>query len=177
MSERAPSQEHAPEADFRRARMSSRSRSRRSRWLNMSLNLTPMIDVVFLLLFFFLAVSRFGPSEGMLPAELPARTTAATIEVPRAPLRVRFVPAAEAGQRSRITIDRFQDAPIPIGELADRLATIGAEVPGFDEETPVILMADASVAWDDVVNAYNASIAARYRSVYFATDAPEEADR
>lgn len=172
MSDHASSRGHVATAATGSARVLSPSRGRRRGGLTISLNLTPMIDVVFLLIFFFLTVSRFGASEGVLPAELPARAAAATVEVPRVPIRVRFVPAAQGEPRCRVTIDRFQETPIPIAELADRLAAIDADVPGFDEDTPVILMADLSIAWDDVVNAYNASIAARYRHVYFATDEP-----
>lgn len=172
MSDRVSSRGYVATAATGCTRVSFPSRGWRRGGLTVSLNLTPMIDVVFLLIFFFLTVSRFGASEGMLPAELPARTAAATVEVPRVPIRVRFVPAAQGEPRCRVTIDRFQETPIPIAELADRLTAIGGEVPGFDRDTPVVLMADLSIAWDDVVNAYNASIAARYRHVYFATDEP-----
>jgi biopolymer transport protein ExbD len=134
------------------------------------LNLTPMIDVVFLLIFFFLTVSRFGAVEGMLPARLPARPSAGATAVPRTPLYVRMVAPAEADGLCRVTIDRFQVTPILLAELPAKLSSIRREVPGFDRGTRVILVAGAEIPWDDVVNAYNAAIAAEYRKVLFAAE-------
>lgn len=41
-----------------------------------SLNLTPLIDVVFLLLVFFLVASRFAQADRELPVKLPSATSA-----------------------------------------------------------------------------------------------------
>ena len=77
-------------------RFTDRARSRSNAWRYqrrqpgsiMNLNLTSMIDVVFLLLFFFLAASRFTVPEGTLPADLPKKGAAAPgIEIPRGPFR------------------------------------------------------------------------------------------
>ncbi len=132
-----------------------------------TLNLTPMIDMVFLLLLFFLTVSRFGGDEGMLPAHLPARTGAVSTEIPRTPIRVRFVTAATSPDECSVTIERFSESPMPMSELANALERIQQQ-PGFDANTPVHLMAGDNVRWDHVVNAYNAALAARYEKVYFA---------
>jgi len=138
----------------------------------MSLNLTPMIDVVFLLLFFFLAVSRFKGTEGMLPAHLPARTGAVSTEIPRTPIRIRFVADDLVPDRCRVRIERFGDGTaIPISELAAALAAVcdpERGLAGFDTDTPVHLLAGDHVRWDHVVNAYNAALAARYEKVFFA---------
>jgi len=160
----------APESPSPRLASSLRRRGRRGGSLTLSLNLTPMIDVVFLLIFFFLTVSRFGASEGMLPARLPARGAVPAAEVPRTPIYVRLVAPAQPGGLARVTIDRFQVTPIPLAALLAKLASIRDEVPGFDGNTPVILVAGDEVPWDDVVNAYNAAIAAEYRKVLFAAD-------
>jgi len=134
----------------------------------MSLNLTPMIDIVFLLLFFFLAVSRFRTMEGMLPARLPAPAAAVSTDIPRTPIRIRFVADFTAPGRFRVTIDRFGESPLAIGSLAGALADIRDHQPGFDTNTPVHLLAGDEVSWDDVVNAYNAALAARYERIFFA---------
>jgi biopolymer transport protein ExbD len=139
---------------------------RRRGSISIALNLTPMIDVVFLLLFFFLVASRFGV-EGMLPARLPARAAGASAEVPRTPLRVRFSLDRGAAEGFAVTIDHFHPAGLPIASLMSRLESIRSDQPGFDGETPVHLIAPDEVPWDGVVNAYNAALAAGYHKVFF----------
>lgn len=159
----APAAAAAPSASFY-----DRYRRGRSR-LTMSLNLTPMIDVVFNLLFFFLVISRFG-AEGMLPAQLPAWAVGATAEVPRTPLRIRFVSGA-GGADCSVTVDRFQETPQPIATLIQTLKAIRNSQPAFDARTPVYLLAGDHVPWDDVVNAYNAAYGAGYQKILFV-DSP-----
>jgi biopolymer transport protein ExbD len=127
-----------------------------------------MIDVVFNLLFFFLVTSRFGTLEGLLPARLPARAAAAVAEVPRAPIRVRLVADRNAPEICRATLERFQETPVAISELAGILESIRGNTPGFDGQTPVHLLAGDDIAWDHVVNAYNAALAAEFEKIFFA---------
>jgi len=133
-----------------------------------TLNLTPMIDTVFNLLFFFMVASRFGAIEGLLPAKLPVHTGAAQANaVPRMPLRIHLVPDAKQADRCNITIDRFQEKPLAIGQLPKVLQKIRHEQSGFDSDTPVYLMAADDVAWNHVVNAYNAALTADYEKIFF----------
>ncbi len=137
--------------------------------LRMSLNLTPMIDVVFNLLLFFLVLSRFEPREGMLPARLPSDAAAApATELPRTPVRVRLAADPASPADCRVTIDRFNESPMPFRALGPALRRIRLQEPGFDHLTPVHLIADDDVAWDHVVNAYNAALAAEYERIFFA---------
>lgn len=133
----------------------------------MSLNIAPMVDVVFQLLCFSLVVSQFLKVEGMLPARLPARQEAATADIPRAPIRVRLHADQSGPEQCRVTIDGFQPSPIPIRRLAGALEAIRNAEHGFDARTPVHLLAGNDIAWDHVVNAYNAAIAAQFERVFF----------
>ena len=144
-----------------------RKRRKRPVWM-MSLNLTPMIDVVFLLLFFFLVVSRFRGMEGMLPARLPAQTAAVAVDVPRTPIRIRLLVDPHTPTICRASIARFNEAPMAFDELADALQRIRNNVPGFDSDTPVHLLAGDDIIWDHVVNAYNAALRAEYEKIFFA---------
>lgn len=144
-----------------------RRKARRKSW-TMSLNLTPMIDLVFLLLFFFLVVSRFGAREGVLPTQIPSQSAAMPMEVPRAPLRIRLLGDAAHPTMCRATIDHFNETPIPMSELAPALEKIRSQDIGFDSQAPVHLLAPDQIAWDHVVNAYNAAMAARFEKIYFA---------
>lgn len=152
-----------PQGDTRKRRR------RRSMW-SMSLNLTPMIDLVFLLLFFFLVVSRFGQREGMLPALLPGRATTGVnlAEIPRTPIRVRLVIDPAHPDTCTATIDRFREEGVPLSGLAAAMRRIREMNVGFDDQTPVHLLAGEEVVWDHVVNAYNAAIAAEYKKIFFA---------
>jgi len=149
------------------ARLSDRLKRRRSAW-GMSLNLTPMIDVVFLLLFFFLTVSRFRATEGMLPARLPGQPAGVSTEIPRTPIRIRFLADPTSPGTSRVTIDRFRESPLPISALAAALTEVRENQPGFGTDTPVWLLAGDDVSWDDVVNVYNAALTAHYEKIFFA---------
>ncbi len=135
-----------------------------------ALNLAPMIDMVFLLLFFFLAASRFGPQEGMLPTQLPIRTVAAAADIPQTPIRVRFMTDPADPERCLVSIDRFSETPQAIDSLADSLERI-KDIPGFYARTPVHLLAGEEVLWNHVINAYNAALAAGYEKIFFA-DSP-----
>lgn len=156
----------APAPEAASVRFSVRYRQRRGDWA-VSLNLTPMIDVVFLLLFFFLAATRFQALEGMLPAHLPRRTAAAAA-VPRTPIRIRFVTSPALPAECQVTIDQFAEVPQSLDRLVHALEHIRDNEPGFGPGTPVHLLASDDVRWDHVVDAYNAALAARYERVFFA---------
>lgn len=155
-----------PTAPARAPRFSDRYKKRRI-GLAMALNLTPMIDIVFLLLFFFLAVSRFHEQEGMLPGQLPAQAAGISMEVPQSPIRVRFSPDHADAAHCEVTVDRFQDQPLAVNRLSDLLEKIRDEIPGYTTDTPVHLLADDKIAWGHVVNAYNAALAAGFEKIYF----------
>lgn len=165
----AGSDQHAAAAPMRfSTRIALRRRRRQRAGWTMVLNLTPMIDIVFNLLFFFLVATRFGAIEGLLPAKLPAQTTAVpTAEVPRIPIKIRIHPTPP-GAAALVSIDRFQETAIPIAELLARLETIRRDEPGFDATAPVHLIADDDIEWGHVVNAFNAALAAGYEKIYFA---------
>jgi len=142
-------------------------RKKRSLSTVITLNLTPMIDVVFLLLFFFMVASRFQAFEGMLPARLPAQSAVATHQVPRSPIRIRFLYDEATPGQCLTTIDRLNESPFAVGRLTSELKKIHERIPGFDQDTPVHLLADDNVPWDHVVNAYNAAMAADFEKIFF----------
>lgn len=155
----------------RRRRVSFRRRNRK-RSYTITLNLTAMIDTVFNLLFLFIMISRFGALEGMLPAQLPGRIAKVAAspgaEVPRMPIRIRLLadPGDPAGCRA--TIERFNLDPLTLRALPGALRKIRDGGSGFDTSTPVHLLARDDVAWDHVVNAYNAAMAAQFQKIYFS---------
>lgn len=159
--------------DYRRryGRYGSRRRRRPSSWV-MSLNLTPMIDTVFNLLFLFMAISRFGAIEGLLRSDLPSRAHAGAgvvaASVPRMPIRIRLWVDPVAEQGCRVTIDKLAETGVSVSSLVGQLRRIRQELPGYDEDTPVYLLAGDDVPWDHVVNAYNAAMVAEFKRILFA---------
>lgn len=137
-----------------------------------SLTLTPLLDVAFLLLIFFVLTASFNRGEGVLPTELPGSNVATNpIEPPPMPLHVRL--ASLGGNDVNIQIEGVADTPRNFDELARRLTAMR-----FDAATnplgvyagadPVIIHADGTVHWSHVVNAYNAAMRAEFRQIHFA---------
>ena len=155
-----------------RTRQRRFGRLQRRHWVAtaISLNLTPMIDTVFNLLFLFMIISRFGAQEGMLPAKLPAAQAAAaavvSTEIPRTPIRIHLRPVAGSSD-CLATVERFAETPVAPDGLAAVMRQISQQG-GFDANTPVHLFADDRIAWDHVVNAYNAALANGFSKIYFA---------
>ena len=143
-----------------------RKRRRRKR-APVSINLTPMIDVTFLLQIFFLVTSSFERPEGLLASRLPRRGegAAASAALPISPIVVRLSPD---GEGYRIRVDHFTNAPVTFSDLAAFLRDVQGN-PGFDDETPVVIMPEGDVAWDHVVGCWNAAVRAACKQIMFGS--------
>jgi len=105
-----------------------------------TLSLTPLIDVVFLLLIFFLVTSEFENEEKRLDIVLPSATTA--------------VPMISKPREIVIDIDRegtvfLSGQPTSLGELQKLLKVAAASNP---TNQSVVIRADRSTAFQPVVN-------------------------
>lgn len=140
-------------------------RRRRQRHDPMGINLTPMIDVTFLLQIFFLVTSSFERPEGLFPSRLPAHGEGAAVSavLPISPIVIRL---SQDGERYRIRVDHFTHAPVSFVDLASFLKDVQGN-PGFDDETPVALIPDPDVAWDHVVGCWNAAVRASCKNIVF----------
>ena len=160
------------EGALRRRRRVSFRRYARKRPYTVTLNLTPMIDTIFNLLFLFIMISRFGAIEGMLPARLPARVVQAAAapntELARMPIRIRLLSDPTDVNGCRATVEHFSPEPLTLKALPAELRRIRDSAKGFDTSTPVHLLARDDVAWDHVVDAYNAAMTADFKKIYFA---------
>ncbi len=148
-----------------RVHLLRRRRLRRHRSSVLSMNFAPMIDVTFLLLIFFLVTTTFEKPEGLFAARLPRDSGQAALSLPISPLIVRLTPA---GDGCRIRIDNFTEAPASFGDLAAFLKNVQGN-PGFDERTPVVIVADDDLAWNHVVGCWNAAVRASCKSIAFGT--------
>ncbi len=102
-----------------------------------TLNLTPMIDVVFLLIIFFMVATKFSEMERNIELELPE--VAAAKALTSAP-KQRVVSVYEDGQ---VALDREK---VSLKELTRRLAAAQREYP----ELSVVIRGDATCAFQYV---------------------------
>jgi len=137
-----------------------------------SLSITPMIDVVFQLLIYFLLTAGIVSKERNLRAELPPEHSASTSDDPFTldvePLVIRVqstsngaeitLPSGLADARDASELERvLRDARF------DETQSRGI----FPSDHPIRIAADPTARWEDVVGVFNAVIAAGYRSVAF----------
>lgn len=140
------------------------------RHLPIAVNLTPMIDVSFLLLIFFLVTATFERAEGLLTSKLPQEAEGApAVALPLTPIVVRLERTGPDDNDFAIRMERFDGVPQTFSELAGFLGAIQQQ-PGFDQQTPVVIMAQDDVAWDHVVACWNAAVRAGYQNLVFGVN-------
>lgn len=132
--------------------------------------LTPMIDVTFQLLLYFLLTSTFRENEGLIPGSLPAQGGVAAKQVtPLKPIRIMLVPSSgEDGgynDKALYDVDNLQPVDSP-AELYKLL--LGRKKAVRSDEVPVVIHAPAEVRWRFVVEAFNAAVHAKFRNIGFA---------
>ncbi len=127
--------------------------------------LTPMIDVVFQLLLFFLVSTHFIEQEGQIQAKVPPRVDK--------PVTVRKIPLTIVLNRMGSGVGGVEIS------IEDRMGTIGGfkelygtlygiiREKGADPSRPVIIKPAFDVPWEHAVNAFNQATRARYKSVTF----------
>lgn len=152
--------------EHRRMMRDPRARAR------VSLSITPMIDVVFQLLIYFLLTAGFMGNERHLRAEMPpeqaegARSRGLALEAEPLVIRV-----TRGGGGVRIALDAGLAAPRDARELEQILrdALVAPDRPRglFTADHPIRIVAAPDVPWEDVVEVFNAVVAAGYRSVAF----------
>ncbi len=145
----------------------TRRRSAGARGVPIAVNLAPMIDVSFLLLIFFLVTTTFERAEGILSSKLLRDTGVPAVALPISPIVVRLTQVGVGHDDFRIRIDHFDVEPAGATELAGHLLQIQRQ-PGFDEQTPVLIVPDSAVRWDHVMGCWNAALRAGCKSVAFS---------
>ncbi len=133
----------------------------------LGVNITPLIDMSFTMLIFFVVTTRFEQPEGILASRLPRDAGVPTVALPISPIVVRLYRAGESGDDYTVSVDRFDNAPQDFASLPAFLSGI-KEQPGFDAETPVVIVADDAIRWDHVVNCWNAAVRAGFERIAFA---------
>lgn len=127
-----------------------------------------MIDLSFLLLIFFLTTTRFSRPEGLLSAPMPREggAVASSIALPLTPIVVRLRMSAEVSGSVALSVNDEENPPRTFGELTGVLREY-QQKPGFDRDTPIVLVAADEVPWDHVVSAWNAALSAGCTRIAF----------
>ena len=123
--------------------------------------LTPMIDVTFLLLTFFLLTFMFRQAEGYLPGSLPRRVPPG-IEIP---MEIIVWPAGTHRQAAVFEIEGGKVPTSSPAELGQRLLAMKQQGYG---EMPIVIRCRGDVQWRWAVEAYNQAVRAKYEIVTFA---------
>lgn len=136
--------------------------------------MTPMIDVVFLLLIFFVCASIGQIPESLLPTPLSSGSLEATeqVDVPQPLGEVwvklrRVVGPEESITRAELNDQTYDDWTELRGTLKE-LASVAPEI-------PVILDIGATVPVGDLVDIYDTCRGAGFDTVKFAATAPQPA--
>ncbi|MEE4245943.1 MAG: biopolymer transporter ExbD [Kangiellaceae bacterium] len=126
-----------------------------------SVNLTPLIDVVFLLLIFFMVSTSFN-RETQIKLELPQATGE---------------PLETENQIIEISVDSdgryFVNAKPLVNKQLDTLVKAIGIIGGGNKSLPVIISADAAAPYQSVVSAMEASRQSGYFNFTMATRKPK----
>lgn len=141
-----------------------------------SLNLTTMIDVTFLLLIYFLVATEFKVGEEVyrldLPEHLPAQSERDPFELDQDPLRVEVMTTGLGAHAYTLRIDGPYPQPRSLDELMRflRERRISPATPNglFEADHPVIVRPSGTTTWEHTVDTFNAVVRAGYTNVTFA---------
>ena len=141
---------------------------------SMGLNLTSMIDVVFLLLIYFMVATEFQIAEESFPMDLPARDAGQTIMLDNEPLVIVVESAGDGKRDVRIQIEGPWDSVATVEELTQFLRSNKIDefhVTGlFAEAHPVLIQPTENARWEHALATYNAVARAKYTNI--TLDAP-----
>ena len=155
---------------------------RRARGVGTTLrtNLTPMIDVVFLLLIFYMATTRWGTDERVIAMDLERRAVQAVADAgaasPPAPARDPFVlddeslrieVLADGSVRAGAPLGRAMRLPDLRGLLERECRGVGSPGGMFEPSFPIVVAPAEDAPWEAAVAVLDAATAAGYRNVGF----------
>ena len=131
------------------------------------LQLTPMIDCVFLLMIYFIFSSNFNIAEQLLPSQLSAAagSGAASTDAPPPPEADFEDVVVRILWKGSTPTWAVNDTPVP--SLAALRQTL-AQVARIKRNAPIILHPDADVPLGDVIEVYDISRLVGFEKVKFA---------
>ncbi|MSR44008.1 MAG: hypothetical protein EXS15_01425 [Phycisphaerales bacterium] len=149
------------------------NRRRAAEGFSLQLAMTPMIDVVFLLLVFFVCTVRFERGEAVYQLDLPARgATADPLALQDPPVQVILTSTSISecsielkAQGVSRRVDDFNALAITLEQLRRR---VGSADGLFDSAHPILVVPSPSTPWQHAVEGFNAAVRAGYQNIGFA---------
>lgn len=130
-----------------------------------ALPLTPLIDVTFLLLLYFLLTSTFHEPEQQMMAAVPRPGGKPGVLMP---IHVTLTPTGDANEGVSYQINDEK----PTAELSNVRAALAEHARvAADPELPVFIHAGSDVRWEYVIEIFNATSATGFKAVTFAPPA------
>jgi biopolymer transport protein ExbD len=132
---------------------------------SMQLQMTSMIDVVFLLLIYFVITANFTIDEGTLLATMPGNSAENRPDEDLEPPTNIDLTSADDGVTYAIVVNgqRIDNASALAGYMANRVATAQ-----MAKDDVVQIKPQGVVRWQHVVNVFNACVSAELENVGFA---------
>jgi biopolymer transport protein ExbD len=128
-----------------------------------AMQLAPMIDIVFLLLIFFIVTWQFTRSETELDVSVPTAQEGSELTRPRGEIIINILPDG--------TI-RVDSTTLDLPQLQERLASIAKQF----ENQPVRIRGDGQVFYQRIVDVINTCQKAGIWNISFATQRPAPAE-
>lgn len=129
--------------------------------------LTPMIDVTFQLLLYFLLTTTFRIEEGQIPGTLPQKGGISAGDVVQLqPVRVTL--RASGADRMNCVFE-VSGHNVGMSTPAELYNVLMARKRNISDELPVIIMPRADVRWRFVVEAFNQVVRAKFKEIGFAS--------
>jgi biopolymer transport protein ExbD len=123
-----------------------------------TLRMAPMIDMIFLLLIFFVVAGKWRPQEEFLPLRLPAAQASGLSIAIAEPLQIGILPArtgclVKIGSVKRLEIDQADmgSSMMLLAEKIDQVLVRQKRYPG----DPVEISCDGKVEWQMLARIYN----------------------
>ncbi len=139
----------------------------------LDVKMTPMIDVVFLLLVFFVCTASFRPLEQLLPTNLTLPGGVAsevTVDPWEQELEEVVIRLTRSGDQLRWTVNQDHQCT-EIQQVAALLKALSAATAGPGEQIPVILDVSGEIPMESVIDLYDLSRALGYDRIQFAASA------
>lgn len=127
------------------------------------MQLAPMIDIVFLLLIFFIVTWQFSRSETELNVSVPTAEEGAELNRPKGEIIINVLPDK--------TI-RVEGLTVDLTQLLDKLSAIARQF----ENQPVRIRGDGKVPYQRIVEVIDTCQKAGIWNISFATQRPETAE-
>ena len=153
-------------------------RERRGRGrARVTLNLTSMIDVTFLLLVYFMVATEFKVGEEIYPLDLPSQLQSQQerdpFDLDDQPLRIEVATTGMMADDYRVSLQgSYSERPNTFEDLFEflRQKQINDEQLGglFLPDHSIIVSPSRTTTWEHAIGAFNAAARARYTNIRFA---------